>query len=448
MRTRRIGASTGRLPSCQGISAALAALVGLAGCLSKMSGSSQDGAMTDSAKDAGACGADAAAAGEALRTYAAYDPAIRYVGRVDLSDPAGPALIESGAYVTATFRGNAAAIEVADRPFFGGGVDFLDVVVDGSPPVALALANGDSWYPLPLPDAVATGPSCGTHTLTLVKRTEASVGTAKFVGFRFAEAIAPPSPAPVHRVEIIGDSLLCGAGVEADAPDAAACSDNGLGQPGYGQGVQDAYKAFGVAMATTLGADWHVTCESGVGLVRNTDNGFVDPRPMPEIYPLLHPEGAAGGPVWPPTQWAVVGRTVVTSTPEVVVIELGGNDLSLTTADGSGRPPIPIGSSSDTPDAAPSLAGGFIQFIGQLAADFPGATFVLAWNAQEVQAAVDQVVAFYAGGGPGGASNLRVVGYSDGLPYPGAGCGGHPNVAQHQAAGARMAAFVRQVMSW
>ncbi len=398
--------------------------------------------------DAGSCAADMSL-DAALQTYGAYDPRVQYVGRVDVSDPAGPWLIESATYFTARFRGNTAAIELNDDAL--GGVDFFDVAIDDGGPFVLAPVYGDpSWYGLS--PSAAGGPvalGCGEHTVTIVKRTEATIGTTQVLGFQFGEALPlPPASATPHRIEIIGDSLLCGYGVAADSADAEACSDNGLGQAGYGQGVEDGYQAFGVVMANALGAQWHVTCESGVGIVRNTDNGYVDPRPMPEIYPLLYPETTNDPTLWPPHQWAAIDGTAAPATADVVVLELGGNDLSLSTADGCQRSPISYASTSDGPDAGPSLVQGFLRFITQLATDFPDATFVLAQNAPEVQAAIDVVVAYYEDGGAGSTANLRVYGYADGLPYPGAGCGGHPNAAQQAAAGARMATFVKQVMGW
>ena len=255
-------------------------------------------------------------------------------------------------------------------------------------------------------------------------------------------------PIPIHRIEIIGDSIACGYGVEAPAPDASACTENGLGQPGYGQGLEDAYESFGVVAAKALAAQWHVTCESGVGLVRNTDNGYIDPRPMPEIYPYLHPEDPGSLTLWPTTQWGTVGSEPVSATPDVVILELGGNDLSLTTADGGTRPPIPIGSPTDPPDSGPSLVQGFLQFLSQLEADYPRATFVLAANAAEVKEAIQVVVDAYGDGGLEADAGVRVVGYSETLPYPGDGCDAHPNVAQQAADGAQMAAFIRGLMGW
>jgi lysophospholipase L1-like esterase len=135
-------------------------------------------------------------------------------------------------------------------------------------------------------------------------------------------------------------------------------------------------------------------------------------------------------------------------TPDVIVVELGGNDLSLTIADGGTRPPITTGSPTSAPDAGPSLVSGFLQFIEELRANFPAATFVLAWNAEQVGTAIDSVVQYYANGDAGGSPPVRVVGFNDKLPFPGAGCAGHPSAAQQAVAGQMLATFIMQTMNW
>ena len=364
---------------------------------------------------------------------------------------AGPWAIQSATTAIVAFRGTTAAVEMNDNTVNGGESDFFDVLLDDRPPFVVAPAGGAGWVSLaPLDDAGAPiALDAGLHTLTLVKRTEATVGEVQFLGFQFDDVVPPtPSAAPTRRIEIVGDSIACGYGVEATSADDPQCNANGLGQAGYGQGLEDAYAAFGVVAARALNAEWHLTCESGVGIVRNTDNGYIDPRPMPAIYPLLYPEDPTNATLWPVTQWGASGATVVNAAPDVVVLELGENDLSQTIVDGGMRPAVAVGSPSDPPDAGPTLVGGFISFIGQLAADYPGAAVVLVTNAPELQQAMESVVAAYGDGGAEADAGVRVAGYAANLPYPGAGCAGHPNVAQQAAAGAQLATFVEGVMGW
>jgi hypothetical protein len=390
------------------------------------------------------------------KTYGPYDPDIQYVGRLDLSDPTGPWFAESATYITAKFRGNTVSALIHDQNFGGIQLNFFDVIIDDQPPFTLTLSTSRSSYDLtPIDDGgLPVALACGVHTVTLVKRTEATVGKDQFQGFQFDEILPPgPLPSPLHRIEIVGDSWGCGFGVEALTPDATQCSENGLGQSGFGQGVEDGYKAFGPVLARLLNAQWHLTCESGIGLVRNNLAApGIGPRPMPQLYPYLYPnsyllEDPTNLAPWPPTQWGALGDAAVARKPDLVVVELGGNDLSLVSADGGVLPPIPVGSLDGSSDGGPSFVRGFLDFIALLTTDFPGASILLVSNAPEVQTAVNEVVDYYAPGGGGASANLHVYGYyliiSDLT-----GCQGHPSVTGQAEAGAQLAAYIRQVVAW
>jgi hypothetical protein len=88
--------------------------------------------------DAAACNLDAA-----LQSFAPSDPHIEYVGRLDLSDDAGPVLIQSAAYLRTKFWGPAAYLQASDNPS-NGGADFFDVSIDGNT-FSLSVAGGTSF---------------------------------------------------------------------------------------------------------------------------------------------------------------------------------------------------------------------------------------------------------------------------------------------------------------
>jgi hypothetical protein len=391
----------------------------------------------------------------AVRTYGPYDPHIQYVGRIDLSDPSGPWFAESATYVTAKFRGDSVSALIHDENFGGIQLNFFDVIIDERPAFTLTLSTQQASYDLaPVDDAgIPIALPCGDHTVTIVKRTEATIGKAQFQGFQFAEVLPPdPSPSPLHRIEIIGDSWGCGFGVEAPAPSAPECSENGLGQSGYGQGLEDGYKAYGPVLAKLLNAQWHVTCESGIGLLRDA-YPLGDAAPMPQIYPYLYPntyllKDPTNLALWPTTQWGALGDAAVSGTPDLVVVGLGGNDVSTqSSADGGTRASIPIGSLDGGAEGGVSFVQGFTHFITALTADFPGASILLVSNASEVQTAVEDVVGYYAPGGGGASAHLHVYGYNLVITDI-TGCAGHPGVSGQAEAGAQLAAYVRQVMDW
>jgi hypothetical protein len=414
-------------------------------------GAAQDVSVPPPDSGAASCAFDAGLDG-GVRPYGPYDPHIQYVGRLDLSDPAGPWFAESATYITARFRGDSVFARIQDENYAGDQLNFFDVIVDDRPPFTLTLSTSRASYDLrPVDDGGAPiALPCSDHTITLVKRTEATVGKDQFQGFKFAEILPPdPPPSPLHRIEIVGDSWACGFGIEAPTPSSPQCSENGLGQCGYGQGVEDGYKAFGPVLARLLNAQWHLTCESGIGLVRNNlAASGIGPRPMPQVYPYLYPntyllEDPANQALWLPTQWGGLGDAAVPGTPDLVVVELGGNDLSLVSADGGVLPPIPVGSL----DGGPSFVQGFLDFIALLTADFPGASILLVSNAPEVQTAVNEVVDYYGPGGGGANANLHVYGYSL-IISDLTGCQGHPSATAQAQAGAQLAAYIRQVTGW
>jgi hypothetical protein len=174
--------------------------------------------------------------------------------------------------------------------------------------------------------------------------------------------------------------------------------------------------AYGAVLARLLGAQWHITCESGIGLLRN-DYMLGDSRPMPVLYPYLYPntyllDDTNNSALWPTTQWGALGDASVSGAPDLVVVGLGGNDVSLeSSGDGGVRAAIPIGSIDAGPDAGPSFVQGLLDFIAQLTADFPNATLLLVSNADEVQEAVEEVVAYYGADGGGAAYIRQVMGW-------------------------------------
>jgi hypothetical protein len=411
------------------------------------------------------------------QTFGPFDPNIEFVGRIDLTQKR-PRFSASAVSISAKFMGDSVAVRLFDENR-GGSFNFLEAIVDDRPPVKLLSANADqaqtqAVFPVSVVDdaGAPTTLPCGTHTITVVKRTEADTGWTEFGGFDVAE-ILPPDPLPTRKIEIIGDSITCGAGVEANGVSAPECSENGYsnsaGTPlaGYGQGVENGYAAYGPVLARQLDAAWHVTCASGIGLVRSYWSRG-DQTPMPALYPFLFPEDeTTNKTLWTTTQWAAQGDAAVAGTPDVIVIGLGTNDFSRDSAPAADgglqyRDPMPLGSLDaganldSGSDAGLTLEQGYVAFIDQLKGYFPGVHVVLVSSpilgnmyptptdmqlAQHAQA-IQEVSAYYA-------TDPDVhVDYVVLPKVSGTGCGGHPNVAQQASAGALVAAKIKTIMNW
>src|SRR5450432_813299 len=145
---------------------------------------------------------------EPSNDYAADDPDILYSGRIDFSNAKSPFFSAPGATIRVNFHGDSLAIKYTDS-HESGNPNYFDVIVDDQPAVKVMPTVFPVSHPVPIQLADAD------HTVTLSKRTEASVGYATFLGFTFGGTILPPPAAPAHKIEIIGDSITAGAGVQA-----------------------------------------------------------------------------------------------------------------------------------------------------------------------------------------------------------------------------------------
>jgi len=370
----------------------------------------------------------------AVSTFEADDPLFQYSGRVSFADPKRAEFSAPGVYITARFRGSAVAVLLEDQFKWGNNRSFFDVTIDGEPQPKLAPEMGVTRY------LVAENLPAGEHTIVIAKRTEASIGRAAFLGLEIAGELLEPPPKPDLRIEFIGDSITAGAGVEA-ADGSADCSAPALpgADGGWGQPINNANATYAAVAARDLGAEYHLTAVSGIGLVRNYSSSF-DARPMPEVYALTFPEMIEGN-TWDMTAWDT-SRFV----PDVVVVSLGTNDFS----------------PGDNPPTSPRpnmLVADYVvayeAFLAALRADYPNAEiFALSspmlgngWPqatdtfADDLRAAVAQVAADL-----NAAGDTRVHAFVTTQLTPGLGCGTHPSTAQHHMLGLELAAELRATL--
>ena len=175
-------------------------------------------------------------------------------------------------------------------------------------------------------------------------------------------------------------------------------------------------------MARLLGAEYHVTSVSGIGLVRNYSSLY-DARPLPAVYGLMFIEEMTSPP-WPFDKYI----------PDAVIIGLGTNDFS---PGDSARPSMDL----------PTFTKGYIDFVTTLRGHYPNAHIFgisspmlgdgwplptdMAWTIQKdsLTAVVDHFNAL----GDTKVHKFYVT------KLIGEGCGTHPTVAQHASMAAELA---------
>ncbi len=353
------------------------------------------------------------------RTYAPDDPDIQYTGRIDFSDARAPKFSAPGVYLKARFRGTSAAVMLEDEFKWGSNRNYYDVIIDDAPVVKLTPERMVTRY------EVASGLENKEHSITLVKRTEASIGYCKFLGFEFAGEILPAPKRRTRRMEFIGDSITCGTGDEA-VVNSPQCLEDGWGQP-----YNNVRLSYGPVLANALGADYHVSAVSGIGLVRNYSFKY-DPRPLPEVYDSLFFE-RTDSPGWDPKKFV----------PQVIVIALGTNDFS---PGDSERPSMEV----DT------FVTAYIKFIDKLRGYYPKAEIFCAsspmlgdrWPsptdtfATDQKNAITKVVEELNARGDAKVHKVFVP------QIVGMGCTTHPSVDQHAAMASLLEGIITSTLGW
>jgi lysophospholipase L1-like esterase len=324
------------------------------------------------------------------------DPRIQYSGRIDFSDPRAPRFDWPGVSIQVNLKGDSLGFLLQDNQ------NRFDVWVDGKPQTVLIASPHQSLYRVD-----SLGP--GEHRLQLTKRTESSLGPAVFQGLSLptgVELLEPPTRA-TRRIEVIGDSWVCGYGNEAAS---VHCDDQSV--------YENANRGFGLVAARELKAEAHLVAYSGRGVVRN----FADPqRSSAEPFPALYDRLLCAEPqsLWDFQSWV----------PDAVVIHLGTNDFSTT----------------PTPDPI-VFEQGCLALLTHLRALYPDAS--LFWFCATgwpnyylwVEAAVKTK-------NDSGDKKVYCVGYPP-VPQDQMGCDYHPNVKVHQKLATRLAQTLRQKLGW
>lgn len=324
------------------------------------------------------------------------DPHLRYVGRFDAGDPAGPRCAWSASAVTIRFQGTDLDVEMTER-----GADVWQVVVDGKPGDVLTPKAGAGVYP------VAHGLSPGEHVAVLAKRTEANIGTTQITGFRLAPgSVLLDPPAPAHRIEVIGDSISCGYGNEAAGK-----------EQHFSPATENGCAAYGALAAQKLGADY--VCIAWSGRTMWPDNT------VSSVYDSTLPGVPAS--TWDFSRW----------TPDVVLINLATNDFR-----------------KGNPDRA-GWTGAYVDFVRKVRGHYPHATIYLATGSMmsdlwppgvkalsTVKEYLAQVVNDL------GDANVRRIDFPTQSPDDGYGADWHPSLATDRKMGDQFAAAVAADLGW
>ncbi len=350
-------------------------------------------------------------------------PRVRFIGRFDGRDPAGPVCAWPGCRIVANFAGTGVSVKLNETVYgwMQGGPSEWDVIVDGvlQPKLVLDLGIHDYVLAQGLPDA--------THSVELYKRSESQNGLTQFMGYDFgAGKLLPPPKRASRRIEIIGDSAVAGFGIEGVGlgPDCPG--------PDWSAHWQNFHLSFAALLGEMVNAEVSSAVYSGKGLVKNIW------RPDTETMPLIY---TRADPIDPTSVF-----DFSTFKSHVIIVMIGGNDFAI----GQGYDDGPT-SLVDFTDAARKLVTTFRSHT-PLAHVF----FVLSpsvtdeqppnhFSRTNIKTAWDTVTAERVAAG-----DSRVHSFAPGLAPPEelTACNGHGTPAFHQRVAQELAVVVRAATGW
>ena len=332
---------------------------------------------------------------EALPLITADNKDIRYVGRIDFSDPKLPRFWSPGVYIQAKFTGTSCDVVLNDEVLYGKSHNYVEIAVDDQKPFRVQTTGKTNTIP------AASGLSDGVHTITVCKDTEAGIGYLELVGFRCAGLVS--LSLPKRKLEFIGDSITCGASSDLSIP----CGKDQW----YDQ--HNAYLSYGPATARALNAQWHQTSVSGIGLMHSCCDMK---NTMPDVFGKMNLN--SGSAPWDFTKYQ----------PNAVTICLGQNDGEQDPA---------------------AFQASYIKFIQQVRAAYPKAKIICLTSpmgdAKLTAYLKDNLTQIANKMHQAGDKNVSTFFFSRSWN---SGCGGHPDIAEHQLIAAELTTHLRAQMHW
>ena len=343
---------------------------------------------------------------------AAADPAVRYMGRIDRTDPEAPKIVFAGTSVTLRFVGTEISAVICNHRFYNKME--LGLLVDGLES-KVCFDTDRQRFTLPL----ASGLEDKEHEVTLFKRQDAT-HYFDFYGFELnGEAeVLPALPESDRRMEFYGDSVTAGAVVEA--VENVASND-----PDDTQGVYDnAYHSYAMITARNLGAEINNVAQGGIAIFDGT--GYYH---MPETIGM---ETAYNKVCYFPEECGYTDWDFSQYTPQVVVFAVGQNDQHRE----GGDPDI------NDPAYRKSWKERYKEMIRDLRGHYPKACFIMlltvlmhdpTWDK-----ALDEIVAELRTEGEDNISHLTFKRCGKATP-------GHPRLPEQYEMASELTAYISRL---
>lgn len=346
-----------------------------------------------------------------LQSISLLDESIYYNGRFDYISGESVLFCWSSSEIKFRFKGTSLSLSFTEHHYgFLAGNDHLQIHLDDREPIILDLYDGNREY------LIATDMPDRIHEVTIIKRTEASVGVVEWTSLKIdgeGKLLSAPAP-PKKHILFIGDSITAGYGNEGKSS-----SDS------FHASIENSTKSYGAVAADLLGVEYSIFALSGFGLLRNYDGE--EDNTIPKIFNNMYPLS--------PKPWSFDGRV-----PDLVVINLGTNDFSTGVPDRDRFIETYINFVKDIRIRYPNTQ--FIAVIGPMMIDgYPeGQT-----TYSTMQNYLNGVV---VGLKQDGFEGFYIADLTSQNSSTGYGASWHPNIKQHRINGEELANYISLRMGW
>lgn len=226
---------------------------------------------------------------------------VRWVGRVDASDPDAIRFSWQGAGFVGYVSGDSVAVTMRTE---GTDAVYFQPLVDGVMGARFSVnAGADQTITL------AANLGTGNHVVELYRETEGYYGVSTFLGFASGTPMGAP-PSSSRMIEVVGDSISAGYGNLGVEPHPGWVAD-----PACHWSAENSswYLTYAALAGRALGADVSTIARSGYGMYRDLDGS--SHGVLPSVY-----DNTLGFESDPP--WSFAEQA------DAVVINLGTNDWS------------------------------------------------------------------------------------------------------------------------
>ncbi|ATQ74885.1 xylan esterase [Massilia violaceinigra] len=324
----------------------------------------------------------------------ADDPRIARMGRTVARTDGSLRFAYPGVQLSLAFEGKALSVDAAAS----GERSVLEVVVDGGAARIIKLSAKSRTIKL------VDERQAGIHRVDIMHRTESWHGVVTLARFVADGTLHTAPVLPQRKMLVLGDSVTCGEAIDR--------VDSETKKPSW----WNPRASYGMLAAQTLGAQVHLVCHGGRGLLRSW-NGRTDNDNLPDFYELAIANEEQR------VRWDHAGYW-----PDVIVSAIGTNDFS------TGIP------------ERDSFVKAYQRLVRTLLRNHPHALIVLTEGAilnGERKAALNGYI----------AETIRRVGSArvhaaTTMHHPGDATDAHPTRAQHAAMARELVPQLRDLTGW